>query len=71
MFRLIEQLNLDNQCICKGDDDDNEMSDKNMKRAAAAISSINGVPQDRSYETLCVWMMLFVGMNRYVQQKDF
>lgn len=70
MFHLLEQLNHDNQCICK-DDDDNAISDKNMKRAAAVLSSINHVTQDRSYETLCVWMVLFVGMNRYVQERSF
>jgi len=69
MFRSIEQLKLnDNQCTC--DDDDDEVSDEDMIHAAEAMSSINNIPKTRSYEILCVWMVLFVGIGRQVQQRE-
>jgi len=67
MFRSIEQLKLDNQCTC---DNDEEISDEDMIHAAEAMSSINGIPKTRSYEILCVWMVLFVGIGRQVQQRE-
>ena len=73
MFNLIEQLNLANdninQFTCHNCD--NGESDENLKRASAAISSINNIPQTSAFEILCIGMVLFVGMNRYVQQKAF
>ena len=71
MFHLIEQLKLndDNQCICNHDDD--EITDKDMMNAATAMSSINNTTKTKSYETLCVWMVLYVGMNGQVQRTIF
>jgi len=68
MFRLIEQLKINNQCECN---DDDEITDETMLNAAAALSSIRNITKVKSYETLCVWMVLYVGMSRQVQQRDF
>ena len=67
MFSLIKQLNLANQCTCN---DDDEVTDKDMTRATAALSSINHVSQNESFNRLCIWMALFAGMSGQVQQKD-
>ena len=75
MFNLIEQLKLNdddniiNQFMCHNCD--NGESNENLKRASAAISSINNIPQTSAFEILCIGMVLFVGMNRYVQQRAF
>jgi len=73
MFNLIEQLNLGNdninQFTCHNCD--NGESNENLKRASAAISSINNISQTSAFEILCVGMVLWVGMNRYVQEKAF
>jgi len=68
MFHLIEKLKIDNQCACV---DTDEISDEDMMNAAEAISSINNTTKTKSFENLCVWMVLYVGMSRQVQQRDF
>ena len=75
MFHLIEQLKLNdnddniNQFTCHNCD--NGESDENLKRASAAISSINHISQTRAFDILCVGMVLWVGMSKYVQGKAF
>ena len=72
MFRSIQQLNLDNNNQCPfNHNDDDEVTDKDITRGAAVLSSINGVSKTSAFDTLCIWMVLYVGLNRHVQQRDF
>jgi len=73
MFRSIEQLNLDNdnddnQCTCNND---NEITDENMLSAATALSAINNITETKAFETLTIWMVLYAGISRQVQRRDF
>ena len=51
--------------------DGDEVTDEDVAHAAAAIGSINGVSERKSFEIISVWMVLFVSMNSQHQQRDF